>query len=318
MGHSSVVETKRATSGPHHEKPMTTQKKTKKSHAATARHITNEGDQTMKTTKKTHATNASHTSHATDEGETTMKTTKTMHASLAPTATTEAASATAAAETPNATQVAAATPSPSPTTLAYIQTCTTLLEQLEAAFPNEATLTARDKKHKPKARKGSERFTPKLVGLAQQHGVNLRSIRLDAISNASAEAEALVPLQLRIESLAARGASRMFTLQSTSWSGSAKLYSVLKRLSKDDGDIATGLAPVEQFFNHRHPSVAKDHPKTKKGKAALAAEKAAQAAAAAAAPVVAATAAPVTAAVTAAAATPVTTPAIAATEVTHS
>ena len=51
---------------------------------------------------------------------------------------------------------------------------------------------------------------------------------------------------------------------------------MLNRLSKDDGEIATGLAPVEHYFNHRHPLVAKNHPKTKKGKAELAAKKAAE------------------------------------------
>jgi hypothetical protein len=101
----------------------------------------------------------------------------------------------------------------------------------------------------------------------------------DTISSTSVEATALVPLQKRIDGLATRAASRMFGLQSATWSGSAKLYSVLNRLSKDSGDIETGLAPVERFFNHRHPSVAKEHPK--KGKAALAAEKAAGEAAAA-------------------------------------
>ncbi len=284
---------------------MTTPKKTKKSHEATASHITNEGDQTMKTTTKSHATNANHATH---DGDTTMKT-KTSHAhtSLAPTETTEAASATAVAETPNATPNATPVATRSPT-LAYIQTCTTLLDQLEAAFPKDGALTAKDKKRRAKARKGSERFTPQLVALAKQHGVNLALVPLDVISNASAEATALVPLQKRIEGLATKGASRMFALQSTSWSGSAKLYSVLKRLSKDDGDIESGLAPVEQYFNHRHPLVAKDHPKTKTGKAALAAEKAAQAAAAAkvaAAPVVVTAEAPVVTSAT----TPVVTPA---------
>ena len=104
----------------------------------------------------------------------------------------------------------------------------------------------------------------------------------------------------------------MFALRSSSWSGSSKLYTVLKRLSKDSGDIQAGLAPVEQFFNHRHPDVAKNHPKTKKGKEALAAAKAAEAAQVAAAQTAAATegAAPVAAPVVTPVAAPVVTPAI--------
>ena len=169
------------------------------------------------------------------------------------------------------TSTAAAAPS---STLAYVQTCTALLEQLEAAFPQGESLTAKDKRRLAKARKGSERYTPQLVALARQFGVNLSLVPLDGISNASAEAAAIVPLQKRIEALGTRAASRTFELQSTAWSGSSKLYAVLKRLSKDNGDLETGLAPVEQFFNHRHPLVAKNHPKTKKGKEALAAERA--------------------------------------------
>ena len=279
---------------------MTTTKK-KKSHQGTATNATPEGDQTMKTATKSHATNASHATHAPHEGETNTKT-KTSHAetTLAPTATTETASALAAVATPTGTPAITPTTSPSvAATLAYIQTCTSLLDQLDAAFPQGDSLTAKDKKRKAKARKGSERFTPQLVALAKQHGVNLSLVPLDVVANASAEATALVPLQQRIEALSTRAASRMFSLQSTSWSGSAKLYTVLKRLSKDSGDIQTGLAPVAEFFNHRHPLVAKDHPKTKKGKAALAAEKAA-AEKAAAAPTVAPVAAPVATPATAA------------------
>jgi hypothetical protein len=308
---------------------MTTAKKTKKSHEATATHATNEGgltmktgtksnksheatathatkgDQTMKTTKNQHATNAN---HLTNEGETNMKTKATESAS---TILTNPA-------TPNATVV---TTSPSVAgSLAYIQSCTTLMDQLEAAFPPGSALTAKDKKHKPKARKGGERYTPQLVALARQHGVNLKLVPLDEIANASAEATALVALQKRIEALSTRASSRMFTLQSATWSGSSKLYTVMKRLSKDDGEIATGLAPIEQFFNHRHPSVAADHPKTKKGKAAKAAEEAAAKAvttepvvAPVAAPVVAPARAPVAAPVVAPVDTPVEAPVTAAT-----
>jgi hypothetical protein len=251
---------------------MTTTKKPANSHEATAIHATNEGDETMKTTTKSHLTNAT---NATNEGETTMKTTQTSHSETTLTAT----APTAAAITP---AVLAATPvattSPSSAMLAYIQTCTTLMDQLDAAFPQADSLTAKDKRHLAKARKGSERFTPQVVALARQHGVNLALVPLDTIANASVEAAALVPLQKRFEALSARAASRTFELQSTSWSGSTKLYTVLKRLSRDSGDIQTGLAPVEHFFNQRHPLVAREHPKTKKGKAALASEKAAEAA----------------------------------------
>ena len=252
-----------------------------------------------------------------------MKTTKARHpeTTIAPTDTLETASVhPSIAATPTAPAPVTTTPtSPSAATLAYIQTCTSLLDQLEAAFPQGDSLTAKDKKHTAKARKGNERFAPQLVALAKQHGVNLALVPLDAISNASAEATALVPVQKRIETLSTRATSRMFALQSTTWSGSSKLYSVLKRLSKDSGDIETGLAPVEQFFNHRHPSVAKNHPKTKKGKEAMAAEKAAGAAAkeTATTPVAVPVETPATAPVETPVAATAATPAVAVSGATH-
>lgn len=203
----------------------------------------------MTITKKSSKSHDPNANHAPNEGDETVKTATKSHA-------THAAAATPQAEHEGET-------------LAYIQACTSLLDQLEAAFPQGDSLTAKDKRRLAKARKGSERYTPQLVALARQYGVNLSLVPLDTISKASAEAAAMVPLQKRIEAMGARAASRTFALQSTAWSGSSKLYAVLKRLSRDSGDLETGLAPVEQFFNHRHPLVAKNHPKTKKGKAAL-------------------------------------------------
>jgi hypothetical protein len=245
---------------------MSSAKKATKRHETNATHSPNEGAPPMTTTKH-HATTAHKPTH---EGETSMKTTATA---------TESANPMTSAPTPSPAPGTVSPASPSAAALSYIETCTSLLDQLEAAFPPGSALTAKEKKHRVKARKGGERYTPQLVALAKQHGVNLSLVPLDGISNASDEATALVPFQKRLETLTTRAASRLFTLQSTSWSGSSKLYSVLKRLSKDSGDIQSGLAPVEQFFNHRHPSVAKNHPKTKRGKAAKAEKAAAEAAA---------------------------------------
>jgi hypothetical protein len=250
---------------------------------ASSSHVstTHEGEKPMKTTKtNTHAhasTNA--TNH---EGEKPMKT-KTIHPSID---ATPATGETTMTDTQPKTTAASATSSttPAPTTAAsttgYLATCLALMKQFDAAFPQTDPLTAKDKKHTAKARKGSERYTPQLVALARDHGVSIASVPLDEIQNASAEAEQLVPLQKLIDRMGARVKTRMFSAQSTAWSGSSKMYAVLKRLSRDDGEIATGLQPVEQYFNHRHPDVAKNHPKTAKGKAALKAQKEAEASAA--------------------------------------
>jgi hypothetical protein len=221
----------------------------------------------MKTTKKSHT--KSHTSdETTREGETAM-TTKTSTPAEARSVTT-ARAATAATPTTS--------PTPTPTG-GYLQACATLLDEFDATFPATDPLTAKDKKRTAKARKGSERYIPQLVALAKQHGVSLAAVPLEGISSASTEAAQLVPLQKQMQRLNTRLSTRMFAMQSESWGGATKLYAVLKRLSKDDGELATGLAPVEQYFNHRSAATKANHPKTKKGKEALAEQKAEAAAA---------------------------------------
>jgi hypothetical protein len=235
----------------------TSETKTARSHHVHANH---EGDQPMKTTKKSHT--QSHTSdETTKEGETAMTN-----------ETTAPAAKSKAAETA-ATTTTAATATKAPTG-GYLQACATLLDEFDATFPSTEPLTAKDKKRTAKARKGSERYIPQLVALAQQHGVSLAAVPLDGISSASTEAAQLVPLQKQMQRLNTRLSTRVFAMQSNAWSGATKLYAVLKRLSKDDGELATGLAPVEQYFNHRSAAAKAKRPKTQKGKEALAEQKA--------------------------------------------
>jgi hypothetical protein len=172
----------------------------------------------------------------------------------------------------------AATPAPQApaTALPYILECTALLQQIEAALPPAAAITAAGKKTRAKARKGGEQYAPRVLALARQYGVELKLAPTAAIERDSAEALALLPLQQLSERVQKRISDRLFVTRSSSWSGTSKLYTVLKRLSKDEGDLEAGLAPVEQFFNHRHPLVRAKHPKTAKGKAALAAKRVAE------------------------------------------
>ena len=109
-------------------------------------------------------------------------------------------------------------------------------------------------------------------------------ISLDEIERNNAEAQALAPLVTQLERVSKRVHDRLFTAQGTSWSTSSTLYSVLRRLSKDDGDLASGLGPIEQFFNSRHPLVVAERAQKRKVAAAAKAQKAADKLAAKAAP----------------------------------
>jgi hypothetical protein len=177
---------------------------------------------------------------------------------------------------PEATAGPGATPAnvsaaPAPaSTPPYVTECMTLLAKMEQVLPNWPAFTATDKRRQAKARKGGERYIPQLIALARQYGVALALVPLDDITNAANEAQALAPLLLEIARLQKRINDHLFDVQGVSWSQSSKLYVVLKRLAKDNGQLANGLAAVAEFFNHRHPLVAKNK---KAAKEALANEK---------------------------------------------
>jgi hypothetical protein len=213
----------------------------------------------MKTTKPARSHASTHATHATHEGDTAMKTTPTTEAHASTDTTTPEG------ETPMKTQAKTTAPKTATTSTpaTYVAACTALLDQFEEAFPKGDALTALDKKRTAKARKGSERYVPQLIALAKQHGVSLASVPLEGIASEAAEAQALVPLQKQMDRLNKRVGTRVFTAQSSSWSGATKLYAVLKRLSKDDGELAAGLQAVEQFFSHRRASKAKNQAQTK-------------------------------------------------------
>jgi len=180
-------------------------------------------------------------------------------------------------DTSHATDTTAATIAAAPVVpavLTWIQQCTTLLTQIENVVPPGGALTATDKKRRAKARKGAEQYIPQLVALANQFGVSLKLVPTDLIQKNSAEAVDLVPLLKQVGRVTKQLNDRVFQSRGDAWSDSSKLYAVLRRLSKDNGDLADGLSPVEEFFNHRHPLVAKNHPKTKAGKAKLKAQEA--------------------------------------------
>ena len=224
---------------------------------------------------------------ATEKGTTAMSTRTNHHATATTTAPENTPMATTDPQTTNETGTPEATAGPTPTPAnvgaapipvpapPYVTTCMDLLAKVDQALPAGASLTATDKKRQGKARKGGERYIPQLVSLAKQYGVVLALVPLDDIVNESNEAQALVPLQLEVARLQKRINDRLFEVQGTSWTQASKLYVVLKRLAKDNGQLANGLSAIAQFFSSRHPLVAKNHPKTKAGKAALAKEKAA-------------------------------------------
>jgi hypothetical protein len=181
-------------------------------------------------------------------------------------------------------QTVAANPSAtvqaSPVFLARVARCSALLDEAIALFQDGTDLTSLDRKRIKKIRKGGEKIIPIVAQAAKQAGVNLPLAQVAPMEESLAEAQALVPLQAKLGLLQKRISDQSFTSDGGSWATATALYSVLRRLSKNNGQLATLLAPANEFFKSRGPAARAAHPRTKKGKEALAQKKAAEAAAA--------------------------------------
>ena len=57
----------------------------------------------------------------------------------------------------------------------------------------------------------------------------------------------------------------MFQAQSESWTGATAHYTMLRRLAKMDGSIATTLQPVVQFFSARSAAVTEEAKESRGG-----------------------------------------------------
>jgi hypothetical protein len=186
-------------------------------------------------------------------------------------------------------------------------------------------LTGAAKARATRLRLGGEKAVSVIAALVTQHGLESSQLSASTMTGQLTRATSLVPTHKRLEQLTKRMGDEIFVAQSTSWEQATSGYAQLQRLAKKNGEIATALAPVQQYFARRHKSVTEEvtgvdpaaspKPKTgKKAKATARLEKAAQEAAAlnASSTATAATAAPVATTTPAPTSAPVVNPALAA------
>ena len=124
-------------------------------------------------------------------------------------------------------------------------------------------------------RKGGASIVPTILSLAAEYGIQSTRTSAAAVESQLATAQALADLSSSIGLAQKSVDDYVFGLQSAAWGASTSLYTFLRRLAKNDGALATGLAPVTQFFTFRSAAVKANHPKTAQGKAALKARKSA-------------------------------------------
>jgi hypothetical protein len=153
----------------------------------------------------------------------------------------------------------------------YVPEVTTHLASAEKAMPPPLGLTAYDKIHDGKARKGGERYMTQLIALARQHGLDTPLAPLATMESQIAAVQQLVPLEKQSARVHKQIGDRLFAYQSASWSSATDLYAVLTRFGTKNGDIADGLKPIAKFFKSRNPAVKKPkETKAEKEQASLA------------------------------------------------
>ncbi len=132
-----------------------------------------------------------------------------------------------------------------------------LIAELTAMAGPKLALTANDRKRATKLRKGGEKVIPTIVALSQQFGLVVPSHPTSAITANVNKATNLVAVHKQLVTATKQVADAIFKAQSEGWDGATVHYTVLKRLSKSDGDLAKALAPVSDFFAKKSPAVVK-------------------------------------------------------------
>jgi hypothetical protein len=118
-------------------------------------------------------------------------------------------------------------------------------------------LTATDRKRSVRLRKGGEKVIPTILALANQFGVTVASHPTGPVAADIAKAQQLAPIQKQLVTAEKQVSDAIFSAESRAWEAATVLYSILKRLAKTNGDLATALAPVAQFFAKKSPAVVK-------------------------------------------------------------
>jgi hypothetical protein len=123
-----------------------------------------------------------------------------------------------------------------------------LLAKVTAIAGPVPALTGKARKRSVKLRKGGEKFIPTILALSERIGLSVPSHPTSAIKASLSKVQSLAPIHESVASAEKHLSDAMFEAQAESWEGATVHYTVLRRLSKTDGDIANALAPVVEFF----------------------------------------------------------------------
>ena len=129
-----------------------------------------------------------------------------------------------------------------------VQQAITQLDAIDASLGSDPPLSANDKRHAARMRKGGSSVIAILASLATQHQVESPALQVATMTTNAGKAVALQPLVSRLAALSQHVDDLVFTAQSAGWEEAMQFYSLLRRRSTTDTQLATALQPVKQFF----------------------------------------------------------------------
>jgi len=149
------------------------------------------------------------------------------------------------------------TPQPDPNVAlaALVQQAVAQLVAIQSSLGDDPTLTATQKRHAVRMRKGGEPVLATIANLATQYGLESPTMQTVPMLQQAGKASALLPLVNGLVTLSQRVNDLVFAAQSSAWDGGIKFYTLLHRLAPSNTLLAAALQPVTQFFAYRHPTI---------------------------------------------------------------
>jgi hypothetical protein len=139
-----------------------------------------------------------------------------------------------------------------------------LSEKITALVGPPPALTGTQVHRSAKLRKGGEEMVQTIAALSDKFGLTVPSHPTAPMVAKISQAQSLVALHKELVTATKHVADTIFQAQSQSWAGATVHYTMLRRLSKSDGDVAKALLPVSQFFAARSAGV-KEEEKAARG-----------------------------------------------------
>jgi hypothetical protein len=133
-----------------------------------------------------------------------------------------------------------------------------LIQQVTAKLGPAPNLTVKTRKGSAKLPKGGAEIVKTIASLSEEFGLKVPTYSAAKMTASAAKAESLAPLYSQLVSATQQVADQMFSANSESWEAASAHYSVLRRLSQNNGALQKKLAPVQKFFKSRGRHAAKD------------------------------------------------------------